>query len=167
MNAQSQEKVESTKMKDSTPSDPTRISTSPAQQESTLIEQPKEQPKVAKRPQVFTQLAPFSESRTGFRHSLFSSEKHQCFDSQLYVLVSYSTVWVDGKTVISDQFLWLKENRDVKAMKMFAIDFLSDLFGRGLGQFQPNHVNGKFEGRRLTFEYRVCQLCCVCDQPGN
>ena len=57
----------------------------------------------------------------------------QSFDSQLYVLVSYSTLWVDGKTLIQDQFLWPKANRDIRQMKMFAIDFLSDLFGRRLG----------------------------------
>jgi hypothetical protein len=45
------------------------------------------------------------------------------------VLVSYRVLWVDGVTEIADSFLWPKRNRAVKPIKMFAIDFLSDILG--------------------------------------
>ena len=132
-NGGSQEKLESTKLRDSAPSDPTRTSTSPGQQESAILEQPKEELALtAPKPKIFAIMQSSTESSMGFRRSRLMPNR-QSFDSQLYVLVSYSTLWVDGKTLIQDQFLWPKANRDIRQMKMFAIDFLSDLFGRRLG----------------------------------
>lgn len=75
--------------------------------------------------------------------SLFA--KKPTFDSGQFVLVSYSTLWVDGKTKISDQFLWPKNQREVKQMKIFAIDFLSDILGqKNITKFLPSHITGKF-----------------------
>jgi len=39
-------------------------------------------------------------------------------------------MWFDGITELSDWFLWPKSERDVKTIKMFAIDFLSDILGK-------------------------------------
>lgn len=70
--------------------------------------------------------------------------KPASIDSSEYVLVSYSTLWVDGVTQISDQFLWPKSQREVKQMKVFAIDFLSDILGRkNFSKYLPSHITGK------------------------
>lgn len=63
-----------------------------------------------------------------------------------YVLISYRVRWVDnGRTELSDQFLWPKSLRDIKQMKMFAIDYLSDtLGGKNIGKYNPQHVSGKY-----------------------
>lgn len=45
-------------------------------------------------------------------------------------------------TEITDQFLWPKQERDLKTMRMFAIDFLSDVLGaEQLGKCIQQHVN--------------------------
>lgn len=52
-------------------------------------------------------------------------------------------IWVDGWTEISDQFLWPKRQRDVKNMKIFAIDYLSDILGaKNIQYYLPSHVTG-------------------------
>lgn len=57
------------------------------------------------------------------------------------MLVSYKLLWVDGMTEISDQFLWPKADRDIKSMKMFAINFLSDILGaKNISKFDSFHV---------------------------
>jgi len=56
--------------------------------------------------------------------------------------VSYTCKWVDDVTEISDHFLWPKAIRDVKSMKMFAINYLSDIFGRNLKSFLTSHISG-------------------------
>ena len=54
------------------------------------------------------------------------------------MIVSYCVVWFDGVTAITDEFLWPKSRRDVKAMRVFAIDYLSDLFGAdNMRRFAP------------------------------
>ena len=57
------------------------------------------------------------------------------------VLVSYKLLWVDGVTEISDSFLWPKDQRDIKGMKMFAINFLSDILGaKQISRHESFHV---------------------------
>lgn len=57
------------------------------------------------------------------------------------MLVRYRLLWVDGTTEIADCFVWPKRNRAAKAIKMFAIDFLSDVLGATrLKQCLPTHV---------------------------
>lgn len=57
-------------------------------------------------------------------------------DSQSIVLVNFSVLWSvfdDSEPILlKDQFMWLKKNRDIKQMKFFAIDYLSDVMGRKL-----------------------------------
>ena len=45
-------------------------------------------------------------------------------------MINYRVLWVDKVTQIEDSFLWPKSKRETKEMKMFAINFLSDYFGR-------------------------------------
>jgi hypothetical protein len=58
-----------------------------------------------------------------------ASSKHSYLDSRDLILVSYRVLWVDKVTQIEDSFLWPKSQREIKEMKMFAINFLSDYLG--------------------------------------
>ena len=84
-----------------------------------------------------------SKKKSGLftRSSWAKSSWRATMDPRDYVLVSYSVRWVDGETEITDKFLWPKRERDVKQMRMFAIDYLSDLLGaKELAKCLPMHI---------------------------
>ena len=69
-------------------------------------------------------------------------------DSQSIVLINFSVLWSvfdDSEPILlKDQFMWLKKNRDIKQMKFFAIDYLSDVMGRKLiSSISPKAISGK------------------------
>ena len=69
-------------------------------------------------------------------------------DSQSIVLINFSVLWSvfdDSEPILlKDQFMWLKKNRDIKQMKFFAIDYLSDVMGRKLiSSISPKAITGK------------------------
>ena len=71
----------------------------------------------------------------------FTNRRSTFINSAEQVLVSYKILWVDGVTEISDQFLWPKQQRDIKDMKMFAINFLSDILGaKNISKYESFHV---------------------------
>jgi hypothetical protein len=45
-------------------------------------------------------------------------------------MVNYRVLWVDKVTQIEDSFMWPKSHREIKEMKMFAVNFLNDYFGQ-------------------------------------
>lgn len=51
-----------------------------------------------------------------------------------YVYVSYSAEW-EGNP-IQDHFLWPKSNHSLRDMKMFAVDFLSDILVKDLKNYE-------------------------------
>lgn len=57
------------------------------------------------------------------------------------VLVRYKVFWVDNQTVIEDEFLWPVCQRSLKQMKMFAIDYLSDILqAKNIKFYQASQV---------------------------
>ena len=58
-----------------------------------------------------------------------SKSQHSYLAKDL-ILISYRVLWVDKVTQIEDSFLWPKSQREIKEMKMFAINFLSDYLGQ-------------------------------------
>ena len=59
-----------------------------------------------------------------------ASSQHSYLNSKDLILINYRVLWVDKVTQIEDSFLWPKSHREIKEMKIFAINFLNDYFGQ-------------------------------------
>ena len=79
---------------------------------------------------------------TNKKETFFSSQRYTYLDAKNLILVSYRVLWVDKQTQIQDAFLWPKTNRDIKEIKTFAINFLSDYFGeKNIARYQSQHIS--------------------------